>query len=311
MKRTGKQVEAAKEEARAKAEKAKEQLVEAVGALQTSDDWKAMLKRMAVRHELSPSRLSFGNMMLVYAQAPEARLVGTYRTWQERGRQVRKGERAIYVLAPVIAGGKKEREEKGEEGPRVVGFRAMAQFAEYQTDKAEVDGQDLPEFESPCRDIEAPAEFALTVDQLREVALMIEDVRGVYVGPRSEHDSRTARGCFVFGTGEIRVFDDVGRAMQIKTLVHEMAHAILHDHCDPHGRAEQEVEAESVAYVVCSALGLDTGDYSFGYVAHWAGGEDAAKDVLASGERISRAAGRILDALHAEEGEEGSSEVAA
>ena len=78
---------------------------------------------------------------------------------------------------------------------------------------------------------------------------------------------------------------------------HEVAHALLHPLGDPHGTPEREVEAESTAFVVCHALGLDTGAASFPYVASWARGDNALDMVAASGERIAKTARRLLDAL--------------
>ena len=84
----------------------------------------------------------------------------------------------------------------------------------------------------------------------------------------------------------------------LKTLVHETAHAILHGAGDHHDLPTKEIEAESVAFIVSHALGLDTGAaYSFPYIASWASGDDATKRVRASGERITKAARSILDAL--------------
>ena len=85
-------------------------------------------------------------------------------------------------------------------------------------------------------------------------------------------------------------------AQRVKTLAHEIAHALLHEQFD--SRALAELEAESTAYVVCQSLGLDSSDYSFGYVATWAGGgEQAIAGIKASCERIQRTAATILRAF--------------
>lgn len=118
---------------------------------------------------------------------------------------------------------------------------------------------------------------------------------------RERGDRQTQRnGDCNFLTHSIRVRETLAPAQRVETLAHEVAHAILHsDGRTP--RELAELEAESVAFVVCGrGLGLDTSDYSFGYVATWAGGSREAVDAIrASGDRISRASRRILAAVDA------------
>jgi hypothetical protein len=109
------------------------------------------------------------------------------------------------------------------------------------------------------------------------------------VGAHGWFDRRTRAVVVVTGERE--------RSHEFKTLVHEVAHAILHGGTDHHARPEMEIEAESVAFVVSSVLGLDTAGYSFPYVAAWAGNDDAQGMVLRSGQRVVTAVNRILDAL--------------
>ena len=107
-----------------------------------------------------------------------------------------------------------------------------------------------------------------------------------------------ANGDTAFGERRIRVRDSLEPAQRVKTLAHELGHALLH--CDGAvDRALAELEAESVAFVVCEAVGIDAGIYSFGYVSTWVGGDaDAAEAALrASGGRISGAARTVLDAI--------------
>ena len=111
----------------------------------------------------------------------------------------------------------------------------------------------------------------------------------------------SAKGYTSFTEGRIVLRPGMSQAQTIKTLVHEIAHAILHDPSqasggEPRQRREKEVEAESVAYVVCQHFGLDTADYPFGYVAGWSRGRELA-ELKASLDRIHSAAGKIINAI--------------
>ena len=93
------------------------------------------------------------------------------------------------------------------------------------------------------------------------------------------------------------------RAQQFRTLAHELAHALLHGEDNAHSRPEREIEAESTAFVVCHALGLDTGSYSFPYVATWGASDEVLTQMVGSGQRITTTAAKILDALCEKESE--------
>lgn len=141
--------------------------------------------------------------------------------------------------------------------------------------------------------------FENSLESLRAVVLALPEkpVSGIEVRPREANEGK-AYGWYQQNTKAIVVVTDGRtRAQQFKTLCHEVAHALLHPIGEQHTQPEREVEAESTAFVVCHALGLNTGDYSFPYVATWANGEDALKMVAASGERIARAARTILETL--------------
>ena len=273
--------------------KAQEALVKGVKEIKSGDDWKETLKRMAVAGKLSPARLSFNNQILVAIQAPTAVRVATYRAWQSHGRQVRKGEKSIMIMAPrpFKTTDKKTGEEKGG-----IFFRALAVFAEDQTDV--VDESKLPA-EVVLPRIENVDTFTHTVEDLRAFALTLDDVKAISLRERASGDSRTAEGWCNVKTGEIVVITSKRTlAEQFATLIHEVAHACMHKWGEHHTRSVAEVEAESVAYVVCHALGLDTGSASFPYVATWAGtSEDPVKAVLSSGKRISDAAQKILGCI--------------
>jgi hypothetical protein len=111
---------------------------------------------------------------------------------------------------------------------------------------------------------------------------------------------RRENGYCDFLNKEIAVRPDVTSAQAVKTLVHELAHALLHGDDVLRSREIQEVEVESVAYVVCDALGLDTGGYSFSYVARWSSGD--VENIKETGERVVACAKHILEHLEAATG---------
>lgn len=292
------------EEQSQKLEAAQAALEEGLRGLVTSDDWKLMLERIACLGPFSISRYSFSNILLLMMQRPGVGHVGTFRAWKSVGRSVRKGEKALMILAPRLKPVTKEAKE-AVEGPgwdaheratrrsSVIGFRALSVFAVEQTD-----GPELPPTTLPSLD--APEAFENSLEVLRRVAMEIpgQPVSGITLRPRRGMDFPGAAGWYEPRTKRIVVItEESSRAEQFSTLCHEIAHAILHGAEDHHSSAEREVEAESVAFVVCHALGLQTGGQSFPYVATWAKGDDAISMVAKSGERILKASRVILDAL--------------
>jgi hypothetical protein len=172
-------------------------------------------------------------------------------------------------------------------------FVPLPVFALEQTD-----GDPLPSVELPP--VDSPEVFARSAETLRDLASerLGSVVARIEIRPRRRGDPDQAHGWYVRGTKEIVVIDgERSRAHVFKMLVHELAHAILHGDGDHHDKPTKEVEAESTAYVVCHALGLDTSAFSLPYVTAWAGGGDATATILASGARITGAVNGILDAL--------------
>jgi hypothetical protein len=295
----------------AKLEAAKAMLVTAVAALQTSEGWMAMLKAMAKVGRFGLRRLSFRNQLLVFAQHPTATAVATFKAWISAGRVVQKGQRAITILAPVIVKDRKAKTADGKEPEsKLIGFRAHNVFAEDQTkplpgSKVEAT-EPAPKVEDYCRNVEDAGTFSETVETLRAFALasLGDVVTGIDLRPREAFDHHGAHGWFDPSTRRIVVVTgETSRAMQIKTLCHELGHAILHPIGEGHRREIGEVEAESVAFLVCNILGIDSGSYSVGYVSNWAGKEDGEKLILQSGQRIVTAANKILDAFEKESAE--------
>jgi antirestriction protein ArdC len=271
-------------------------LEDGLKALQSSDDWRRMLEGMAQVGALSVGRYSFQNQILICQQRPGTRLAATFQTWKEHGRFVRKGEKGICILAPIVKNVAEDDADDETKELRLVGFRLMTVFGVDQTD-----GDALPEIQLP--NITADEVFEGSVETLREIALSIDGnpVSGVELRTRQDGDPSGALGWYKSKTKHIVVVtDSQSRAQQFSTLCHEVAHALLHPMGDPHGAPEREVEAESTAFVVCHALELDTSKASFPYVATWASrgpDQDPLKIIALSGQRIATAATRILNAL--------------
>ncbi len=277
-----------------------EQISDGVAALVESDGWRAMLDTAAKFHSYS-----LGNLLLIGAQAPQATRVAGFRTWQSVGRQVRKGERGIAILAPCTYRPKAaERAEPaapaGPEpatscsggaapdvgGKQVRGFRVVHVFALHQTE-----GAPLPEV--------APA---LLVGQAP--AGLWDALEGQVLGHGytvHRGDTRRANGWTDPTSHTVRVSSAVDDAQAVKTLIHELAHleaghvADLPTYATCRGRCE--VEAESIAYVVATAQGMHASGYSFAYVAGWAGGDLSV--VRQAADTVTQTARRILTLLDA------------
>jgi antirestriction protein ArdC len=258
---------------------AHERLQDAVSALISGEDWQRMLQVASKFH-----RYSFNNQLLILCQRPNATRVAGYRKWQEFGRHVRKGEKGIAILAPCKYRTKIE-DDSGEEMTvqSIRGFRVA-----YVFDVSQTEGEPLPE-----------------VDSLRPKLLEGEAPEGIWdrlvelatsEGFDVVRQRRNAENGYCdFGEREIGVRPDVTPAQAVKTLVHELGHGLLHGNDTIRTREVKEVEVESVAYVVCDAVGLDTGDYSFSYVARWSNGDTELLRTAA--ERVIECSRRILEGL--------------
>ena len=264
-----------------------DRLTRAVEALTTGEDWRAMLEVVRRFHTYSAN-----NVLLITAQRPDATRVASYGTWKRLGRYVRKGERGIAILAPVVArlAADKELQAAGEvEEERVVlrGFRVV-----YVFDVAQTDGAPLPEVAPAALSGSAPA---AVFDALASVL----EASGYHL---LRADCRPANGRTHFLTRTVVVRPDLSPAQALKTLVHEIAHTRLHDGSEYGAgcRDVVEVEAESVAYLVCTAVGLPTDAYSFPYVARWADGD--VELVRRTATRVVSCARQVLEAIGVDTG---------
>jgi antirestriction protein ArdC len=225
-------------------------------------------------------RYSFQNQVLILQQRPDATWVAGYRGWLQLGRQVRQGERAIRILAPCFT---VMESRAGEEvpPPTVLSFRVARVF-----DLSQTDGTELPQPVSNLMGEGSAAELTQLAERAWQLDFQVQFTR--LWGSRNGDCSHALR--------RIRVRDDLPRVHKLKTLAHELAHAVLHGPEFQGSRALAELEAESVAYLVCQELGVDSSDYSFGYVASWSGGgPEAARLIAATGGRILRGRDAVLE----------------
>lgn len=288
-----------------KLQAAHERLTQAVEAIVSGDDWKRMLTVASKFH-----RYSFNNQLLIYLQRPDATLVAGFRRWQELGRQVRKGEKGIAILAPCKyrvpsetgpapassiptengpAAASTDGSDQAEQRRRVVlaGFRVAHVFDISQTGGEPIEGLDA--VRPTLLEGEAP-------EGLWDALVTQANDAGFEVVRRRR---ASENGYCDFGSLEIGIRPDVDGVQAVKTLVHELGHALLHCDLQAVSREAAEVEVESVAFVVLDALGLASDDYSFPYVARRASGD--LEVVKATAERVVDCASRILRRLSATE----------
>jgi len=266
---------------------AHEKLQQAVAEIASGDDWKRMLQVVSKFH-----RYSFNNHLMIFLQRPDATVVAGFNRWKSLGRFVKKGEKGIAIFAPCKYKTKVETENGGEQNVQQIrGFRVVHVF-----DISQTEGDELA-------DLDAVRPKLLDGD----VPEGIWDALARHAGSIGYEVIRNQRGtengyCDFFKK-QIAVRPDVSAAQAVKTLVHELGHALLHAEGPVASREVAEVEVESVAYVVCDSIGLDSGDYSFPYVARWAHGDCEMLKFIAR--RVAECAASILAILetHDEAGE--------
>ena len=259
------------------------ELEKGVKDLLASDKYKEYLDFMGKFHDYSVN-----NSILIFLQMPQATMVAGYQAWQNKfKRQVRKGEKSIKILAPcphkivketVNANGEKEEQEI-----KWNTFRPVSVF-----DISQTDGEAIPEI---CNDLTGSVEgYKDLIDRL---------VRIAPVPVSFEPIKSAAKGYFSEAENRIVVKSEMSEDQTVKTLVHEIAHSILHGNDGEEkeaGRRTKEVQAESVAYTVCRMLGVNTDEYSFGYIAGWSDGKEL-KELNKSMETIRETANKIMEGL--------------
>jgi antirestriction protein ArdC len=249
------------------------QLEEGIARLTSSAAWRDYLVFQSRFH-----RYSYSNVLLIASQNDRATQVAGYKTWRRLDRSVRKGERAIWILAPMI---KKSEVEDGADERVVRGFKYVPVF-----DISQTHGQEPPIVCTKLSGGDPENLFDRFLAVASSIGFTVED----------HQFADTTNGDCCPSQRRIRVEARNTPAQRVKTLAHELSHALLHERVED--RALAELEAESTAYVVCRQVGLDSSDYSFGYVATWAGGgPEAILRIKTSCDRIQRAATTILRSL--------------
>ncbi len=262
-----------------------------VRQLVESNRWQEWLAVQSRFHKYSSN-----NALLILSQFPNATQVAGFHAWRGLGRNVRKGEKAIWILAPMT---RKVRDDDAlataESNKVLFGFKAAAVF-----DISQTHGEELPELCIRIVGDDPNDAYSDLVHVADSLGYEVED---------AEFDGGL-NGICDFELGCIRVEANLSPAQRVKTLSHEVAHAILHEGFT--SRELAELEAESVAFCVCSALGIDSSVYSFGYLAVWAGDPDKAiNHIKTAAGRIQQATDFILSKLEAASGAARPGDVAA
>ena len=290
------------------AEKLKEitdRLEQGIAELFDSERYKEYLKVMSKFHNYS-----FRNTVLIAMQKPDASLVAGFSAWKNNfERNVMKGQKGIKIIAPSPYKIKQEMQKIdphtqkpiiGKDGKPVTeekeitipAYKVVSVF-----DVSQTEGKELPDIavDELTGDVDRYKDFFAALEKTSPVPIAFENIEGGSHGYYHLEDKRIA------------INEGMSELQTLKTAIHEIAHAKLHDidlnapkdEQQPHiDRRTREVEAESVAYTVCQHYGLDTSDYSFGYVAGWSSGRELS-ELKSSLETIRSAAAEIINSIDA------------
>ncbi|MCI7190361.1 MAG: YodL domain-containing protein, partial [Lachnospiraceae bacterium] len=279
-----------------------EKLEQGIKELFESEKYKTYLNTMSKFHNYS-----FNNTMLIAMQKPDATLVAGFKAWQKNfDRHVKKGEKGIRILAPAPYKIKEEQEKLDpvtgeimldkngmpiteEVEIKIPAFRVVPVFDVSQTDGKEMPDIGVNELSGSVEDYE---DFMQALTEVSPVPITYEDIDG------------DAKGYFHTTDHRIAIQEGMSQSQTVKTAIHEVAHAKLHDRernqdidkVLDKDRNTKEVEAESVAYTVCQHFGIDTSDYSFGYIAGWSSDRDM-KELKSSLDTIRKTASELITGI--------------
>jgi hypothetical protein len=288
-----------------KLDEARLKLENGVTQLVASGRWTEYLKFLSHFHHYS-----FNNLILIVFQFPQATLCASYRTWKQLRRYVRKGEKGIEILVPVLARitAGPDSIKKGEEdgratiiesepksdqngsasGYKVVGFKIGHTF-----DVSQTEGAPIPN----------PINMALAGDDQGVYAALVafaKEVLHIDVELVQSDNPNWGGACSYDSEGHpVRIVVAGNRSplFRAQTLAHELGHALLHsgkDYRAHNPRSRIECEAESVSFCIMHHFGLDVGEVAFGYLAHWGDGENALAELMECGARIRDTAHHVI-----------------
>lgn len=278
-----------------------EKLEQGLQELFESKKYKSYLNTMSKFHNYS-----YNNTMLIAMQKPDATLIAGYNAWQNSfERHVKKGEKGIRILAPAAYKIKEEQDEinpdthelvldeQGKPKKEVVEYTIPAFKVVPVFDLSQTEGKELPGLgaQELIFNVEGYQDFMQALTEVSPVPIGFEDIPG------------DSKGYFHFKEKRIAIQEGMSDSQTIKTGVHEVSHAKLHNREinksvdlqseDFKDKNTKEVEAESIAYTVCQHFGIDTSDYSFGYIAGWSSGKDM-KELKSSLDTIRKTASELI-----------------
>ncbi len=254
-------------------EEAYQSLQVAISDMTTSQAWLDYLDFQSRFH-----KYSFHNILLIQSQNPRVTFIAGYKKWQTFERFVRKGERGLRILAPIVS---KRKTSDPEEDPTFIrGFRLVSVFDLSQTEGSE---ENLPLVITGLR------------NSIEDEEAIYEQIRARIRLPIIEVQDLDSKGSYTLSTQKIRIRSSLSTVQKIKTLIHEYAHHVHHtSYKENESYAVSEVIAESAAYIVCRFLGIDTSDYSAPYIESW---KDKSADIEAVGVKVQKVSSDIISAF--------------
>ena len=276
-------------------------LEEGMKEMFSSEKYTQYLKTMAKFHTYS-----LNNTILISMQRPDATLVTGYERWKSMGRQVKKGEKAIRIIAPAPVKEKRQQKKLDEENKPVLDENGDPEMEEVEVtvqkykvtnvfDISQTEGNPIETLDAVelTAGVENYAEFLQAVEKVAPVPIRFDELTG------------QTKGYFHTVKQEIVIQKGMAESQTLKTAIHETAHSLLHnkekmaEQEDLKNRQTKEVEAESVAFVVCSAFGLDTSEYSFPYIAGWSSGKEMT-ELKASMDVIRKTSSNLIKSIEKE-----------